>query len=369
MRVICHANQPPDRWDERLYAAEAEAGLCQSTYWARVIQRVDQALPLFVAVYDDLEIVASLMLLHKIPWDRHAMRKKHGIMELISGTLRGWLEWMDGPVLYYENEAKAKEALGTLLAWIEAYASKRQLPFIRSFGFAHTSRWAADEDIAQIFAKYGYKRNYWSDLLVDLTPDEEDLWMRISHSSRKMVKRARKMGVCVQEIRSSDEFESKFYIPYRDTETASGRKANPLCVEQMPWEEDRDGYYRFYIAESPEGRVFGTLGMYIFNGVAIEIASCLTSHAFEQKIPAQDILHWEMFLEAKKAGCHTFDMAGVNPNPQTQKEKGIYQFKKKWGGRYVEYYTYEKSMMSWLKKMVKEAKSIKQIIRKLCAAR
>jgi lipid II:glycine glycyltransferase (peptidoglycan interpeptide bridge formation enzyme) len=84
--------------------------------------------------------------------------------------------------------------------------------------------------------------------------------------------------------------------------------------------------------------------MYMFNGVATEIASALSPQAFTQKIPAQDILHWEMLLEAKKAGCHTFDMAGVNPNSSNPKEAGIRRFKEKWGGRYVEYQTFEKQL-------------------------
>ena len=111
--------------------------------------------------------------------------------------------------------------------------------------------------------------------------------------------------------------------------------------------------------------VLACLGMYIFNGVATEFASSISALAYEKKIPVQDILHWEMMLEAKRMGCHTFDMAGVNPSPQTPKEKGIRQFKEKWGGRYVEYNIYHKDMMLWLNKGVRIIKSlVKRLLRR-----
>ena len=33
-----------------------------------------------------------------------------------------------------------------------------------------------------------------------------------------------------------------------------------------------------------------------------------------------------------------YDLAGANPNPLTEKEKGILRYKKKWGGKKHEYY-------------------------------
>ena len=121
-----------------------------------------------------------------------------------------------------------------------------------------------------------------------------------------------------------------------------------MTVAERMWREDRDGYYHYYVAESTEGETLATLGMYVFNGVATEVASALSPKAFEHKIPAQDLLHWEMLLEAKRAGCHTFDLAGVDPSVTDHKAAGIRRFKEKWGGRYVEYSRYELEMPSAL---------------------
>ena len=148
-----------------------------------------------------------------------------------------------------------------------------------------------------------------------------------------------------------------FYKTYKASEEYHGRQCNPFS--KIPYEEDRNGYYHYFIAESINGSTLATLGMYIFNGVATEIMSTLAPEALKLKVPAQDILHWEMMLEAKHLGCLTFDLAGINTNPQTPKEIGIRRFKEKWGGEYVEYYTYKKEMKPFC--FIKFTKPIKKI--------
>jgi hypothetical protein len=343
MQVVCYEGQPPDGWDERLYAARAEAGLCQSTYWARVIHRLDRATPLFLEVHHDGEVAASLMLFRKEPWDRRAMRRKRGLGEFLSGVWRGWLEWLDGPVLHAGEEVKIERALAALLVWVDEYAGKGRLSRISS-AFAHTSRWAAQDGVAALFAGRGYTTSRWATYLVDLEPEEDRLWYNLDKAARKSVKKARSLGVQVRPISSLEALQASFYAPYCAIEAAAGRGVPPLSAFEVSWGEDREGYYRYYVAESAAGEILATLGMYIFNGVAVEIASSLSPQAFEQKIPAQDLLHWEMFLEARRASCHTFDLAGINPDPADPREAGIRRFKKKWGGRYVEYNRFGKAM-------------------------
>jgi lipid II:glycine glycyltransferase (peptidoglycan interpeptide bridge formation enzyme) len=119
------------------------------------------------------------------------------------------------------------------------------------------------------------------------------------------------------------------------------------------------------VVENGDKDILACLGMYVFNSVATENASSLSPLAYQNKIPAQDLLHWEMMLEAKRMGCHTFDMAGVNPNPQTPKESGIRRFKEKWGGKYVEYNIYHKDMMPWLNKGVRIIKPfVKRLLKR-----
>jgi len=345
MRVICYKNSPPGGWDSRLYAARQEAGLCQSTYWARVIQKIDHARPIFLEVFNQKnhKAVLSLMLFDKIPWDRGKMCGNIGLKQILLDRYGGWLEWLDGPVIYSSEEAEIKEAIEALLEWIDLRAKKRKIKSISSGEFTHLSKWGSDGEIVKLLLYYGYKANHWATYLVDLNLKEDELWARISHASRQNIKKAQNLGVRIRDISCFEELKAVYFPSYQSARAAAGLKVDPLPIWQIAWEEDKERYYRYYVAESGQGEVLATLGMYIFNGVATEFAASLSPRALQEKIPAQDLLHWEMFLRARNLGCHTFDLAGVNPFPCDAKEKGIRRFKEKWQGRYIEFNQFKKA--------------------------
>jgi hypothetical protein len=344
MELTYFKDYVPTGWDERLHEVGAEAGLGQSTYWARVIQRIDQINPFFLEVVDNQQIIVSLLMFHKYPWNRHEMRKQIGLRELISGTWRGWLEWFDGPVIHTQQEEKIKDALHILLTWLEKYAYQHRVAYI-SGSMPQTGRVAANTYIADIFLERDFTISTWATYLVDLSQNEADLWRNLQKSARKNIKKAKSLGVRIKHISLLKTLEKEFYIPYCAIENAAGRSSPPFSTFEISWTEDQKQYYHYYVAESETGEILATLGMYIFNNVATEIASALSPKAVNERIPAQDLLHWEMFLTAKKLGCHTFNLAGVNPKPNAPKEEGILRFKKKWGGQYVEYHRFEKVML------------------------
>lgn len=340
MKVSCYYGEPPIGWDQQLYSAQREAGLGQSLFWARVLHRVDGVEPLFLTVEDNQELLGQLLLFRKPPFDRKTRRRLSRLSAWRMGA-QETLEWLDAPVIH--TPQLAAEILGVLLEWIEAYARERSIGIVRSLGWAGTSRFLNDPETLQVFDARGYLHSGWATLLVDLTASEDQLWRNLDHAARKSLKRCEREGVKVRRIADFEDFVEKYYTPYVMTEKAYGRRANPLNVAQVMFEEDTEKYYSYFVAESAERETLATLGMYSFNGVTTEIASALTPIAFERKIPAQDILHWEMMKYAKAQGCHTFNLGGVAPEPHDVKEAGIRRFKEKWGGQYVEYYRFEKA--------------------------
>ncbi|MBM3711834.1 MAG: peptidoglycan bridge formation glycyltransferase FemA/FemB family protein [Actinobacteria bacterium] len=334
--------QQLQNWDEKLYSVGSEAGFCQSSCWAKIIGKIDNARPIFLEVYNNNEIVLSLLLFHKIPWDREKHKGNKGIYEYLSGKHKGWLMWMDGPVFHSTDSIKTLGSLRLILDWIGDYVKKNDLYKIESLGFPHQSKWTIDSDVKNLFVQFGYSPKTKATYLVDITLDEKEIWKNLKSSAKKSIKKAQKHCIKVIQIRSLEEYRNKFYLPYVEMEKDFGRVTNPWRAEEIQWNEGYEKFYHYFVAETANREIIATLGMYVYNGTATEIASSMSKKAYIEKIPAQDLLHWEMILEAKRLGCHTFDLAGVNPNPVDSKEKGIKQFKDKWGGVYTEYYTYEK---------------------------
>jgi lipid II:glycine glycyltransferase (peptidoglycan interpeptide bridge formation enzyme) len=342
---IMVSNKVPIGWDEGLRKREIDVGICQSRYWAEVIRILDKATPYYFQIKDSGDsVLAQALILKRYRYDRDRQRRLFPLP---------YIECLDGPVIF--DHARSVESTQLILRHVLRVAKRNLTTHIHLIP-SHVSRYASDEKMANVYQEFGFEAKKWGTYLVDLKKDEEELFKLIMHSARKCIKKCQREGLKVIAIKSYEEFEERYWQPYVKAEAYFGRKAN--LARKDIWGEDKDNYYHYYIVEDKQGETVAVLGMYIFNGVATEIASSIMPQAYEQKIPAQDLIHWEMMLEAKRLGAHTFDLAGVNPNPQTPKEEGIRRFKGKWGGKYVEYYVYRKNMIPMLKTINKLIKSL-----------
>src|SRR4030042_4453686 len=343
---IMVSNKVPIGWDEGLRKREIDVGICQSRYWAEVIRILDKATPYFCEVKDAGDsTLAQTLILKRYPYDRDRQRKLFPLP---------YLECLDGPVVF--DHDRAKESIQLILKRVLRLA-KRNFATHINLTPSHMSRYASDESIPNLYQEFGFEAKKWATYLVDLRKEEEELFKLISHAARKCIKKCQRDGLKVVSLESYEEFEERYWQPYVQAEAYFGRKANRGRKEL--WDEDKENYYHYYIAEDQQGETLAVLSMYIFNGIATEIASGLMPQAYEQKIPAQDLIHWEMMLEAKRLGAHTFVLAGVNPNPQSPKEEGLKRFKEKWGGRYIEYYIYRKDMIPMLKTIKRWVKTLR----------
>lgn len=235
-------------------------------------------------------------------------------------------------------DGDAAEVIGAILSAYES--GKPRGVQSTTVTMAPFSEHSLSNTISDIFCGVGYSSSTWGTFLVDLHQSEEALFKTLAHASRKCINKCKRNNVSVFWVNSYEEFVSVFWEVFHETKVQKG-----LVVPEpspIPYELDVNKRYHYGVALSEDGEPLACLGMHLFNGVATEIASATAAKSYELKLPGQDVLHWEIMLRAKALGCHTFDLAGVNPNPQTSKEQGIMRFKKKWGGRYVEYPVYRK---------------------------
>jgi len=348
LKVEISKDSPKASWDEILEAAKDEAGFLQSADWARVAEATDKARPFFLTVLGSGGVIAQALIMKRQNFDREKGRRRSPLP---------YLECFDGPVVINNESAfvAVEEIVKSALS-----LARRLLASHVTFSSAHTSVWRNDERISAIYKKHGFTTTVWATYLIDLRLDEEDLFKNLRHASRKNVKKCMRQSLQVVKMNSVNEFESSYWDAFQRSKKYFGRKSTPCFYES--WEDGISNYYHYYVVKDKYGNVLACLGMYIFNGLATEIASAISPQAYENKIPAQDLIHWELLLEAKRMGCHTFDLAGINPFPKTSKESGIKRFKEKWGGTYVEYNIYLKQMMPWLSQMRTFIQSLRQAI-------
>lgn len=327
------SGEPPAGWDETI--AE-KGGLLQSTYWGSLMAALGRGQPLYLQALDGARPIASLLAIH--------MGEKGGgtARRLALALLRsgGRIEFGDGPVVH--DKDRAGEGVSALLDALLSHAAKQRVLLIRANGLSAASRFEGGSGIGEAFAERGFSASPWGTYLVDLGPDEDDLLMSLEHSARKGVKKARREGVRIERLTDWEDYRERFLLAYHSWTRPGEDPAAFLAEAKAIWDHPgHHDFYQYHAAIAGDGAVLAVLGMYCFAGVATEITSALSPVAMERKLPAQDLLHWEMFMAAKARGCRLFDLAGVSPDPQGGKEQNIKRFKKKWGGAYIEYQRFE----------------------------
>lgn len=357
--MIREQSTPPGGWDERMASVGSEAGLLQSSFWGELMLSLGLGKPLYLEILKKDVVVGQLLLICKSLNTGGGI--KNSVVRLV-GLSDKRIEFSDGPVFIEKEFAQA--SLNALLGWIAAYARDNRIGLVRSNGFPANANWMANGTFSDAFVGFGYDLHHWATYLVDLSLEEDALFMSLEHAARKGIKKAAREGIFVKRVEVWDEYLDLFLEPYMSWSGAQGDRKPSNSVAKKIWDHSgHSDFYRYYVAIHPDGTPLAVLGMYMFGGVATEITSGLSPEAIKRKIPAQDLLHWEIFLEAKREGCHIFDLAGVSPEPATTKEENIRRFKKKWGGRFVQYERYEWS--HWTIKIIRHLVRLKDRLKSI----
>lgn len=326
LSVTVHEAGPPVGWRSILEETDW-AGFCQTPERAWFLAEVERAKPLYIEVRRKQAVQAAALFLK-----RYLHRRGWPIYLPCYPTLH----CQDGPML---TNGQDFESLERLLVWLKAYA--RETSALRISGtFSRTAPPEHLEACAVVLRRQGFAVSPWGTFLVDLNLEEEQLLKGLDYSVRKNIRKCQDLGISCRHMGNIEEFERIFFETYKASENAYGRSCNPFSSFRPLFSSPIDRFYDYFVACTPEGTPLATLGLYCFNRTGTETASTLTPLAYERKIPAQDLLHWHVIKFAKEKGMSLFDLAGVNPEPLTDKERGIHRFKKKWGGRYQTSFLY-----------------------------
>ena len=269
-------------------------------------------------------------------WRAHGQlhgRVPRSISAWLSKRAGACLECFEGPVLTGQDR---RPLLNELLGRVDDLACRLGVGRVRFSGPPVASSWAGAPEFADIFVQCGYQEVPWLTSLVDLGKTEDQLLAAVDRSVRKGIRKCQSAGITINQCKDFDSYLAHFRRPYaRDL---SGKEFREKIAER-----DRKGWkiaganeiYRYFWAEDGEGTVLATLGTYSYKGVATEIMSDRTSENLRNKLPAQDLLHWQILLTHKRTGDTIFNLAGFSPSPRDAKEEGIRRFKQKWGGQTI----------------------------------
>jgi len=186
-------------------------------------------------------------------------------------------------------------------------------------------------DSGTILGQQGFAYEEHLNFLIDLTRPPQQIWRSVRPNARRNIEKARRSGVVVEEVATSEEMTPAHAI-LRDVYKRIRIPLPDRSLFDTALEVLRPkGMLRLLLAKV-DGRPIGALTLLLYRGVIYywytgtlrEFASCR----------AGDFLVWHTLEWGAQNGFHTFDFGGGG---RPDEEYGVRDFKAKFGGQLVNF--------------------------------
>jgi len=212
-------------------------------------------------------------------------------------------------------------------------------------------------DSKEIFGKNGFEYEEHLNILIDLTKSEEQLWKEVYSKRRNEVRRATKEGAYFSIEHTEDSLKKCYGI----LQEVYNRAKLPI-----------PGYNFFYnlysMGSNSKLRIFCAC-------YESEIIGCMLALSFKDTIYdfyagsmmkfynkyPNDLIPWEVFKWGKENNYKVFDFGGAG---KPDVPYGVRDYKKKFGGEFVNYGRYEKAHQPMMFEIAKVGFKLWQKIKK-----
>lgn len=213
------------------------------------------------------------------------------------------------------------------------------------------------EDFIPAFNKNNYNYEKHLNIHVDLGKTEEELWKEVNSKRRNEIRRAKKEGTTFKELTSKDEIDRA----YRILKKVYTRAKLPLHDKSLFNAASKilhpKGMIKFFGAIN-QGKIIGAIVVLCYKDRVYDwYAGSLRE--YYDKYP-NDLLPWEVFLWGGKNGYKIFDFGGAG---KPGKPYGVRDYKKKFGGEFVNFGRFEKIHKPAFMKLGKFGLKLWQIVR------
>ena len=248
----------------------------------------------------------------------------------MSGTLGSFSAHsiIQGGPLFVEDE-RGVDALKVLMIGYDKIACKKVL-------YTEIRNMWDTSAFCDVFNEMGYEFEDHLNFLVDLTKPKEVLWSNLSKSKRRFIKKARQEGVIIEEIKDRN-LVPIFYGLLRQTY----RNAKIPLADISLFESAFDilmpkKLLKLFMAKYGDEYIGGIMCP-IYKEVITEWY--VAGSREHSKLYPSELVTWHPIEWGLENGYQTFDFLGAGkPN----KEYGVRDFKKQFGGKLVNYGRYIK---------------------------
>ena len=311
--VITNINEiDKNKWSDFVYN-HSHCNIFQIPEMHEVYQNTKKYEPVFLAIINNVDEILGIL--------SAVLQKEHeGILGVFSSRsiIHG------GPLIKDDDP----DVLDFLLKEYDKIIKKKAI----YSQFRNFWDWG---DSKEIFIKNGLEYEEHLNILIDLTKTEEQLWKEVYSKRRNEVRRATKEGAYFSIEHTEDSLKKCYEI----LQEVYSRAKLPI--------PDYHFFYNLYRMGSNskliifcaryESEIIGCMLALSFKNTIYDFYAG-SMMKFYNKYP-NDLIPWEVFKWGKKNSYKVFDFGGAGkPNVPY----GVRDYKKKFGGEFVNYGRYEK---------------------------
>ncbi len=164
--------------------------------------------------------------------------------------------------------------------------------------------------------------------IVSLLQSEEALWFGLAKDARQKIKQARSDGYSVQRC-SWKEMVDEYYRVHVENYQRTGVPPHPKAYFEGIAQQS-SAHHILWVGFSPDGLPVAFHNDARFYSSELYHTGC--SETAHLKSGINYLLFWEAILGAKADGCEWYEIGEAFPQAVTGKEKGLTDFKGKFGG-------------------------------------
>jgi hypothetical protein len=330
-KVEISHNTDKNSWDKMLLKSNFTYTY-QTMSWQKMFEKVYNSKPIFISVTNSSnEVVGQLagIIHHEWFWRNSNIFSKNIGNFFNLGKV---LHWFYGPIIH--DKSNENLIMEKILSSIDKLAFTNNVEMIRGLSSPLSNSFGLKK-----FSEFNYKMHKGTTFIIDLEQGEDQIYNSLKKDMRYDVRRAEKKDFEF-EIVTNKESLTEFQEINLQVSKLQGKKIirDPSFFDEHWKLLHKEGFEQLLVTRQNGKNVGGILTL-VFNGNVIQHA--LTNLPNSDELVGT-FLTWNTIKWAIKNGYKTFDFAGVNPNPVTKKEKGIYYYAKKWGGKLHDYTVYTK---------------------------
>ncbi len=182
--------------------------------------------------------------------------------------------------------------------------------------------------------QYAYERHL--NIIVDISKSEDVLWKEVHSKRRNEIRRAQREGTSVQELVELSDIERAYEIlteVYRHAKLPMADKTMFMTAFEVLRPAGMCRYFGSYNS----GNLVGVMCLLAYKGCLYDWYAGSLRH-YLNKYP-NDLLPWEVFRWGREHGYACFDFGGAGV---PDKDYGVRDYKKKFGGMLVDYGRFQK---------------------------